>query len=295
MTEFSKNFDENLMALSSNTKNIEEAIKEWQKIIELQYSKEKKQTCICNHKIQDVCIFLNRYNGNIIFCGTVCSTKLNQEEIDNKTLVKFFKLKNLHNEYRQFATIQEYLDYVKDELNAFIAKEIESSNNLNNLVILLEDIDKINKSYVLDIFNTYIDTIKVRIAEVIPSYIELEITNDISSIFEIMKKIQKLSVNYQVPMADINIFKGCIQRVVDHNITNYSGHTTPPFQQKVDNIIKKIEFIKEKTGKSLILKNFFIEMNEKLKNKIQSVRDHNFALDKAKYEAQQRYRARKAE
>jgi hypothetical protein len=170
-----------------------------------------------------------------------------------------------------------------------VSSEIQLSN-FNNLIILLEDINIINKLYRLDIFNIHIENIKLRIVEVIPSYIESEITTDISSIFEIMKKIGKLSCNYQVPRTDISIFKNCIQRIVDHNITHYSGDITPKFQQKIDLIIKKIELIKEKTGKSLILKDFFIEMNEKLKNKIQSVRDHNFAVDKAKYEARQKYK-----
>jgi len=295
MVEFLNNFDKNLLEASINKENLIDAKKEWQN-----FREEKcleKKTCICNHKIQNVRYFLNIYNGNIICCGTVCCNKFNLEQraIDNRTLDKILKLKNPYNEYHQFANIQEYLDYAKDELNVFLTKEIELSKNANNLILLLEDIDKIIKSYGLDIFNIHIENIKLKIIELIPSYIESEITKDISSIFEIMKQIGKLSLNYQVPSADISIFKDCIQRVVDHNITNYSGHTTPPFQQKVDNIIKKIAFIKENHGKSLILKDFFIEMNEKLKNKIQSVRDHNFALDKANYEAQQRNRARKAE
>jgi hypothetical protein len=296
MTEFLNKFDENLLKASTK-KDLVDAKKEWQNFREEKCPPNQKKTCICNHKIQNVCYFLNSINGNIICCGTVCCTKFNleQREIDNKTLGKILKLRNPYNEYHQFANIQEYLDYVKDELNTFLTREIQLSNKFNNLMLLLEDIDKINKLYGLDIFNIHIENIKLRMVEVIPSYIESEITTDISSIFEIMKKIGKLSFNYQVPITDINIFKDCIQRVVDNNITNYSGHTTPPFQQKIDNIIKKIEVIKASTGKSLILKDFFIEMNEKLKNKIQSIRDSNIAIDKAKYETQQRNRAKMIE
>lgn len=294
MVEFLNNFDKNLLEASINKENLIDAKKEWQN-----FREEKcfeKKTCICNHKIQNVRYFLNQYNGNIICCGTVCCTKFNleQREIDNKTLSKILKLKYPYNEYHQFANIKEYLDYAKDELNSFIAKEIELSN-FNNLILLLDNIDKINKSYGLDIFDIHIENIKIKIVELIPIYIESEINKDIISIFEIMQQLGKLSSNYQIPKTDINIFKNFIQKIIDHNITYYSGTITPKLQQKIDIIIKKIKIIKEKTGKSLILKDFFIEMNEKLKNKIQIIRDNNFALDKAKYEAQQKYRERISE
>ena len=126
----------------------------------------------------------------------------------------------------------------------------------------------------------------------IPTYIQSELTRDVVSIFEIMQKLGVLSRDYQIPSTDINIFKNCIQGIIEYNITHYSGDTTPKLQEKIDFVIKKIDAIKAKTGKSLILKDFFIEMNEKLKNKIQSIRDHNFALDKANYEAQQQYKKR---
>jgi hypothetical protein len=219
---------------------------------------------------------------------------MEKREIDNKILAKILKLKNPYNEYKQFNNIQEYLDHSKDELNAFMTKEIGTSK-FNNLVLLLNDINNINKSYGLDIFNIHIENIKLKLVELIPSYIESELNNDIGSIFEIIQKFQKLSYDYEIPKTDINIFKDCIQKIVEHNITNYSGYTTPTIQQKIDTIIKKIEIIREKTGKNLVLKSFFIEMNEKLKNKIQSIRDYNFALDKAKWEQAQKYRQKMIE
>jgi hypothetical protein len=292
MVEFLNNFDKNLLESSLNKEDLIEAKKEWCSFREEKCS--EKKTCICNHKIQNVRYFLNTQNGNIICCGTVCCTKFNLEQkaIDNKTLEKILKLKNPYNEYHQFANIQEYLDYAKDELNVFMIKEIESSSNFNNLVLILENIDNINKSYGLDIFNTHIETIKQKLINVIPSYIQSELTRDVEYVFEIMQKLGKLSRDYQIPKMDINIFKNCIQGIVEHNITHYSGDTTPKLQQKIDFIIKKIDAIKAKTGKSLILKDFFIEINEKLKVKIQSIRDHNFAMDKAKYEAQQKRKQR---
>jgi len=291
MTEFLNNFDKNLLELSVNKEDLVEAKKEWHIFREEKCS--EKKTCICKHKINNVRYYLNIYNGNIICCGTVCCNKFNLDKIEvhNKTLGEILKLKN---EYHQFSTIQEYLDYVKDELRAFMVKEIESAD-FNKLIFLLNDIDNINKSYGLDIFNIHIENIKGRITELIPSYIESEITKDPCSIFELMQKITKLSRDYQIEKPDISVFKNSIQKVVEHNITHYSGHITPKFQEKVDIVIQKINRIKEETGKSLILKDFFIEMNEKLKNKIQSIRDANAALDKAKWEAQKKYRERRAE
>lgn len=292
MAEFLNNFDKNLLEASLNKEDLIEAKKEWQC-----FREEKcieKKTCICNHKIQNIRYYLNIRNGNIICCGTVCCNKFNLEQraIDNKTLGKILKLKNPYNEYHQFTNIQEYLDYAKDELNSFMTKEIESTSNVDQLILLLDNINNIKKSYGLDIFNVYIEMIKQKLIEVIPSYIESELTRDIVSVFEIMQKLGKLSRDYQIPRADINIFKNCIQGIVDHNITHYSGYTTPKLQEKIDFIIKKIVAIKEKTRKSLILKDFFIEMNEKLKSKIKSIRDHNFAIDKAKYEAEQKRKQR---
>ena len=189
MAEFLNNFDKNLREASHNKEDLFETKKEWQFFIQKKCS--EKKTCICNHKIQNVMFFLNIKNGNIICCGTVCCNKfkLEQREIDNETLSKILKLINPYNEYHQFANIQEYLDYAKDELNVFIAKEIESSSNFDKLVLLLGNIDNINKSYGLDIFNVHIETIKLRIIKVIPVYIELELTRNVISIFEIMQKL----------------------------------------------------------------------------------------------------------
>jgi len=291
MTKFLNSFDENLLEASFNKEDLIEAKKEW-----FNFRDEEcieKKTCICKHKIRNIRYHINKHNGNIICCGIVCCNKFNMEqrEVDNKTLEKILKLKNLYNEYKQFNNIQEYLDYAKDEVNTFMTKQIGTSK-FNNLVLLLNDINNINKSYGLDIFNIHIENIKLKLVEVIPSYIETELTNDISSIFEIMQKIGKLSRDYEIPKIDISIFKDCIQKIVENSITNYSGHTTPTIQQKIDFIIKKIEIIREKTGKNLIFKSFFIEMNEKLKNKIQSIRDANFASDKAKWEQLQKNKER---
>ena len=289
MTKFLNNFDENLLEASFNKEDLIEAKKEWLNFRDEECIENK--TCICKHKIRNIRYHINKHNGNIICCGIVCCNKFNMEqrEMDNKTLEKILKLKNPYNEYKQFSYIQEYLDYAKDEINVFMTKQIGTSN-FNDLVLLLDNINNINKSYGLDIFNTHIENIKLKLVEAIPSYIETEITKDVSSVFEIMEKIGKLSRDYQIQKPYINIFKNSIENVVNHNITNYSGHTTPTIQQKIDAIIKKIEIIREKTGKNLVLKSFFIEMNEKLKNKIQSIRDANFASDKAKWEQKQKYK-----
>jgi hypothetical protein len=293
MAEFLNNFDKNLLEASVNKEDLVEAKKEWQNFMEEKCS--EKKTCICKHKINNVRYYLNKYNDNIICCGTVCCNKFNLDkiEVNNKTLVKILRLKKPYHEYHQFSNIQEYLDYAKDELYAFMAKEIESSN-FNKLILILNDIDNINKSYKLDIF---IENIKVKLVQLIPLHIETEITNDVGSIFGTMTKLGALSRDYQIEKPDINIYKNSIENIVNHitSTTGYSGDVTPKFQEKIDAIIKKIDLIKAQTGKTLILKDFFIEMNEKLKTKIQSIKDANFASDKAKWEAQQKYKKRMAE
>lgn len=285
MAEFLNNFDKNLLEASLNKEDLPEAKKEWQC-----FREEKcieKKTCICNHKIQNIRYYLNTQNGNIICCGTVCCTKfkLEQRAIDNETLGKILKLKNPYNEYHQFVNIQEYLDYAKDELNAFMAKEIELSLNVDQLILLLDNISNIKKTYELDIFNVHIETIKQKLINDIPQYIEFELTRDIESIFKIMKKLIRLYHDYQIPKVHINVFKNCVEKIVENNIEYYSGDTTPKFQKKIES----------KINQSLILKDFFIKMNEKLKNKIQSIRDHNFAIDKARYEAEQKRKQKMAE
>ena len=296
MTEFLNNFDKNLLESSFNKEELNKAKEEWE-LFKEEKSNEKK-TCICNHKIQHVRYYLNKNNGNIICCGSVCCKKFNldKNEITNKTLEKIFKLKNPYNEYRQFANIQEYLDYAKDELDSFIDKEIKISK-FNNLILMLENIVNINKLYNLNIFDIHIESIKLKLIELASSYIEDELNKDIDSIFEIMGKFKKLSNDYQIKKPDIIIFKNCIEKIVDHNIINYSGYTTPPLQKKFDTIIEKIEKIEKnskKTDKSVFL-DFLINNNDKLKNKIQSIRDQNFAIDKAKYERKQEYERRMRE
>ena len=286
MAEFSNNFDKNLVA-ASNSKDLIDAKKEWMFFKKGQC--DEKKTCICNHKIKNVQYFLNNINGNIICIGTTCCKKFNFDikEMSNKTLEKICKLKNPYNEYKQFANIQEYLDYAKDELQSFMLKEIQNSK-FNNLIILLENIININKNYQLTVFDSYIDVIKIKISELMQSYIEDELNKDVETIFEIMKKFGKLQIDYQIAKPDIKVFESIIGNIVDHNISNYSGYTTPPLQSKFDKIIKRIEIIKEQTGKTLLIKDFLINSNNKLKAKIQSIRDYNFQCEKRKYEDRQK-------
>jgi hypothetical protein len=104
-----------------------------------------------------------------------------------------------------------------------------------------------------------------------------------------MCKLSKLFNDYQIEKPNIDVYKDCIKNIVDNSIRYYSGYTTPPLQEKFDKIINKIENVKQRTGKNFILKNFMIEMNEKLKEKIQSIRDQNFAYDKANWQRKKKY------
>jgi len=280
MALFLSNFDKNLLESSVNKEDLLEAKKEWRS-----FREEKcieKKTCICNHKIQNVRYFLNTHNGNIICCGTVCCNKfkLEQKEVDNKTLEKILKLKNPYNEYHQFLNILEYLDYAKDELNSFMTKEIESTSNVDKLILLLDNINNIKETYGLDIFNVHIETIKQKLINDIPKYIESELSSDIDSVFKIMKKLIRLYRVYQIPKVHINVFKNCIENIVNNNIISYSGETTTKLQKKIE----------AKINESSILKDFFSEMNEKLKAKIQSIRAQNEEYDRQKWDARQKYK-----
>jgi hypothetical protein len=291
MTEFVNKFDTNLLWASVNKEDLIEAKKEWEFFRE-EKSSEKK-TCICKHKILNVRYHINIHNGNIICCGTTCCKKFNFEkkEMTNKTLERIMKLKNPYDtNYKQFSNIQEYLDYAKDELDIYINKEINSSK-FNNLIILLENIISINKIYSFDIFNKHIENIKLKLVELFPIYIDDEVQKDITNLFNIMNKVSKLSHNYQIERPSIEIFKNIISTMVDDNIKCYCGLTTPPLQKKFDDLVQKIEIYKNRTGKNFILKNFIQEMNQKLKDKIQLIRDQNFAYDKAKWERERKYKA----
>ena len=297
MTEFTdKQFDLNLLAASNNKEDLVEAKKEWGHIGH--EKSDQKKTCICNHKINNIDYFLNLQNGNIICCGSECCKKFNSDtkkEINNKMLKEILTLRKPYdNIYKQFATVQEYLDYAKDELVQFMAKKIESAE-FDDLRLMLENIMSIRKSFGVDTFDTYIDSVKAKIVELIPSYVEAEMSKDVSSIFDMISKLRKLSADYGVEKTSPEIFKTAISKIVDHYVSEggYSVYTTVPFQAKIDKILLKIEAIKRVHNKNMMLKNFFIEMNEKLKKKIQSIRDENFARDKAAWERRQKNSARK--
>jgi hypothetical protein len=296
MTEFVSNkFDLNLLAASNNKEDLIEAKKEWGHIGH--EKSDQKKTCICNHKILNVEYFLNLQNGSIICCGSVCCKKFNfdtKKEIDNHLLKEILRLRKPYDniDYKQFATIQEYLDYARDELAKLMAKKIESAK-FANLNLMLENIMSIKTSFGVDTFDTYIDSVKAKIVELIPSYVEAEMSKDVSSIFEQITKLGKMSADYGVEKTSPEIFKTAISNIVDYYVSErgYSGDTTVPFQAKIDKILLKIEAIKRVHNKNMFLKDFFIEMNEKLKKKIQSIRDANFARDKAAYEKRQKYLA----
>ena len=273
----------------SESKDLNEAKKEWEFFVKEKCDKNK--ICICGKKIKNVQYFFNKMNGNIICCGTKCCKNFIDIIImSNKTLEKIFKLKSPYNEYKQFSNIQEYLDYVKDELKSFMLKEIQNSK-FNNLIILLENIININKTYGLTVFDNYIESIKLKIIELIPSYIEDELNKDFEIIIELMKKFgkfEKLYIDYQIEKPDIKVFECCINKIVEHNIRNYSRYTTPHLQSKFDKVIEILEKFKHQTHKESLINDFLIESNNKLKAKIQSIRDYNFQNEKRKYEDRQK-------
>jgi hypothetical protein len=275
-------FDERLVEVSES-KDLNEAKKEWEFFVEEKSDEYKR--CICSTKIKIIKYFFNKINGNIICCGTTCRTKFNSDitEMSNKTLEKIFKLKSPYNEYKQFTNIEEYLDYAKDELKSFMLKEIQNSK-FNNLIILLENIININKNYGLTVFDSYIETIKIKIIELTPSYIEDELNKDFEIIIELMKKFgkfEKLYIDYQIEKPDIKVFEGCINKIVEHNIRNYSRYTTPHLQSKFDKVIEILEKFKHQTNKESLINDFLIESNNKLKAKIQRIRDYNFQYEKS--------------
>jgi hypothetical protein len=275
-------FNKKLVAVSES-EDLNEAKKEWEFFVE--EKSDEYKICICSTRIKIIKYFFNKINGNIICCGTTCCTKFNSDitEMSNKTLEKIFKLKSPYNEYKQFTNIEEYLDYAKDELESFMITEINNSN-FNNLIILLENIININQNYGLTVFDSYIETIKIKIIELTPSYIEDELNKDFEIIIELMKKFGKfgkLYVDYQIKKPDIKVFEDCINKIVEHNIRNYSEYTTPHLQSKFDKVIEILEKFKHQTHKESLINDFLIESNNKLKAKIQRIRYYNFQYEKS--------------
>jgi L-rhamnose mutarotase len=68
------NFLENIFELSE-TQNKEELPNEWEFIIRHQ-GVEKSKTCVCNCKIKNYSIFINRLNKHFIYCGDCCRKQL---------------------------------------------------------------------------------------------------------------------------------------------------------------------------------------------------------------------------
>jgi len=267
----------NLVAASTKPK-LEDAKKEWEFFIH--EKSEDYKPCLCGHPIKNVNFFLNKVNGNIICCGSTCCTKFEFPIIPmkNSILENILKLKKINTDTIKIENIKEYLEYAKNELILFLENKTKLSN-FDNLILILKDLIHIKDKYSVDTFDESIDNIKNKLVELMPKYINIKINEDILFLEPLLVKLAKLVTEYKLNIQKskvIELTKETISLLVNHRIESYAGEQTGSLQNKISKIVISL--------KILVLKDFLVEMETKLKNKIESIRAQNFAWEKDKYE-----------
>lgn len=280
---FNKNFETNLLN-ASICQEIEGAKREWE-FLKIEDSEEKK-LCICQHKIKTVKYFFNKINGNIICCGSTCCRKFNFEKVvmNNKFLHKILTLKNLPSDL-QFQTIQQYLEYSKEELARYIIYEINICISAKSLIPLYENISIIYETYHLEFLKQFMDLIKEKVIPFIPEYIH-------SSIFKMGKNmfrelvlephfelVDNMKEKLSIIVPHIDIGQIIIQNVDDYitsSIKNYSGHFTLQLKNAVEQAIE--------LQTSILLLPLFVSRINDLTESIENIKRKNFAIEKMNYE-----------
>uniref|UniRef100_A0A6C0DA13 Uncharacterized protein n=1 Tax=viral metagenome TaxID=1070528 RepID=A0A6C0DA13_9ZZZZ len=270
-------FDIEIVAASTEP-NLEDAKKQWEYIYN--EKSESKKLCICGHQIKNVNYFLNTVNGNIICCGSTCCTKFEFPIIPmkNSILENIFKLKKIDTDTIKIENIKDYLEYAKNELLLFLENKTKLAK-FDNLILILKDLILIKEKYSVDTFDEFIESIKNKLVELIPEYINFKINEDISLLEPLLVKLAKLVTEYKLNIQKskiIDLTKETIASLVKHRIDNYTGEQTCSLQTKISKIVISL--------KILVLKDFLVGMETKLKNKIESIRVQNFAWEKEKYE-----------
>jgi hypothetical protein len=115
------NFLENIFELSE-TQNKEELPNEWEFIIRHQ-GVDKSKTCVCNCKIKNYSIFINRLNKHFIYCGDCCRKQLKLKCSKENVI---FRLFNHGYPKQQYDIIKEIFKYSQNVIYNLI-------NNLDNM------------------------------------------------------------------------------------------------------------------------------------------------------------------
>jgi len=284
-TAFEK-FKNNLMKASNNVDKYDEATKEW--LLFDSYTSEDKCTCLCEHNIKKVSFYINKYNSNIICCGTTCSKKFNLgvNYIKNNILHKILNIKKIYNKNMKITNIKEYLDYAKDELNIFLNNEIEKSS-VTKLIELLDNIIEIKNLYELSFFDEIIQNIKNKIATSLEEYIKEYIRTKFDTLEILPINIHHFIFKYNIvdPLNKNNVYKIIIDEMnnyIDNCITNYSGYVAPDVCKKIDLMINNFNKKQLRLPKYFI--NCLIHCSTKLNNKIQTIQAINAADAQIRYE-----------
>ena len=115
------NFLEIIFELSE-TKNKDELPNEWEFIIRHECV-NKSKTCVCNCKIKNYSIFINRLNKHFIYCGDCCRKQLNLKCSKENVI---FRLFNHHYPKQQYDIIKDIFKYSCNVIYNFI-------NDLDNM------------------------------------------------------------------------------------------------------------------------------------------------------------------
>jgi len=140
-------FNQNILKLSVEKKNIENAISEWdflENLFKKLNKNDNKEVCICGHIIKNIYFAINNFNNNIITLGSECIKYITGEKIKSKVPNLLFlrnKLLKKKIDENPYCTI---LDIKKWSQNIFSDIIIYLSEKINNAQTIIE-IDEIDK------------------------------------------------------------------------------------------------------------------------------------------------------
>jgi hypothetical protein len=117
------NFFENIFELSE-TKNKEDLPNEWEFIIRHE-SIKKSKLCICNCKIKNYSIFVNKLNKHFIHCGDCCRKQLNLKYSNENIIFRLFNQETIYSK-QQYEIIKDIFKYSQEVIYNLI-------NSLDNM------------------------------------------------------------------------------------------------------------------------------------------------------------------
>jgi hypothetical protein len=118
------NFLENIFKLSE-TKNKEELPNEWEFIIRHE-DMDKSKICVCNCKIKNYSIFINKTNKHFIYCGDCCRKQLRLKCSNENVIFRLFNHEKTIYTKQQYEIIKDIYKYSQDVIDNLI-------NRLDNI------------------------------------------------------------------------------------------------------------------------------------------------------------------